>query len=70
MLTELKGKSQVTIPGNIVSNLGLAEGTRLDIYEKDGAILMVPVAARSEKYFDEFTDEAEEVALFEAMETD
>ena len=43
MLTDIRAKSQITIPKSIVKHLGLAEGDQLDIYEKDGIIYMVPV---------------------------
>ena len=43
MLTELRQKAQVTIPKEIVVKLGLSEGDKLDIFEKDGAICLMPV---------------------------
>ena len=42
MLTELRRKSQVTIPKGIVTKLNLKEGDNLEIYEKDGEIRIVP----------------------------
>ena len=36
MLTELRQKSQITIPKEIVTKLGLAEGDKLNIMEKIG----------------------------------
>ena len=36
MLTELRTKSQITIPKDIVARLGLHEGDKLEIVEKDG----------------------------------
>lgn len=44
MLAELRTKSQITLPKSIVSNLGLSEGDKLEVYEKDGTIYMTPVA--------------------------
>ena len=38
MLAELRTKSQITIPKEIVASLGLAEGDKLEIYEKYGVI--------------------------------
>ena len=38
MLTELRTKSQITIPKDIVARLGLHEGDKLEIVEKDGTI--------------------------------
>ena len=36
MLTELRTKSQITIPKDIVMKMGLREGDKLEIVEKDG----------------------------------
>ncbi len=38
MLAELRQKAQVTIPREIIVKLGLSEGDKLDIFEKDGSI--------------------------------
>lgn len=43
MLAEIRGRSQVTIPAEIVKKLGIAEGDKFDITEKDGGIFMCPV---------------------------
>lgn len=43
MLTELKDKSQVTIPSKIVKELGLVRGDMFDVIIHDGAIELVPV---------------------------
>ncbi len=44
MLAELRTKSQITLPKSIVVSLGLTEGDKLEVYEKDGTIYMTPVA--------------------------
>ncbi|MCH5273564.1 MAG: AbrB/MazE/SpoVT family DNA-binding domain-containing protein, partial [Lachnospiraceae bacterium] len=41
MLVELRQKSQITIPKEIIVNLGLSEGDKLDIFEQDGTICML-----------------------------
>ncbi|SFH07422.1 looped-hinge helix DNA binding domain-containing protein, AbrB family [Desulfotomaculum arcticum] len=43
MITELRKKSQITIPKELVSKLGLKEGDKLEITEKDGVIQIMPV---------------------------
>ena len=53
MLTELRTKSQITIPKDIVARLGLHEGDKLEIVEKDGTIQIMPVAVYPKKYLDE-----------------
>ena len=59
MLAELRAKSQITIPKELVDRLGLSEGDKLDIYEKDGLLYMMPVIVYPKKYLDELRDEIE-----------
>ena len=61
MLTELRPKAQVTIPKDIIVKLGLAEGDILDIFEKDGAICIMPVVVYPKKYLDELRREIDDV---------
>lgn len=86
MLTELRQKSQVTIPKDIIVKLGLSEGDKLDIFEKDGAICIMPVAVYPKEYLHELQKEIADVkekiasgkqpvfdnvdALFEKLEAD
>lgn len=57
MLAELRQKSQVTIPKEIIVKLGLSEGDKLDIFEKDGSICIMPVVVYPKKYVDELREE-------------
>lgn len=43
MLVELKSKSQVTIPKEIVKTMNLKQGSQFEISEYDGKIVLVPV---------------------------
>ncbi|MCM1125332.1 MAG: AbrB/MazE/SpoVT family DNA-binding domain-containing protein [Lachnospiraceae bacterium] len=61
MLAELRQKSQITIPKEIIAKLGLSEGDKLDIFERDGAICMLPVVVYPKKYLDELRGELSEV---------
>lgn len=61
MLAELRQKSQITIPKEIIVKLGLSEGDKLDIFEKDGTICMLPVVVYPKKYLDELRGELSEV---------
>lgn len=86
MLAELRQKSQITIPKELIVKLGLSEGDKLDVFEKDGTICMVPVAVYPKKYLDELRDEINDAkakivsgeqpvydnvdALFAKLETD
>ena len=86
MLAELRQKSQITIPKEIIVKLGLSEGDKLDIFEQDGTICMMPVVVYPKKYLDELRGEIDEAkakiasgeqpvfdsvdALFAKLETD
>ncbi len=61
MLVELRKKSQITIPKEITSKLGLSEGDKFDIIEKDGTIMMIPVAVYPKKYIDDLHAEIEDM---------
>ena len=61
MLAELRQKSQITIPKEIIIKLGLSEGDKLDIFEKDGYICIMPVAVYPKKYLDELREEINDV---------
>ena len=60
MLAELRQKSQITIPKEITVKLGLSEGDKLDIFEQDGTICMMPVVVYPKKYLDELRGEIDE----------
>lgn len=61
MLTELRQKSQITIPKEIIVKLGLSEGDKLDNFEKDGSICIMPVAVYPKKYLNELREEIKDV---------
>ena len=61
MLAELRTKSQITLPKEIVNALGLSEGDKLEISEKDGVIFMTPVTVYPKKYVDELQSELNEL---------
>lgn len=61
MLAELRQKSQITIPKEIILQLGLSEGDQLDISLKDGSICIMPVAVYPKKYLNELREEIENV---------
>ena len=43
VLAEIRGRSQITIPAEIIKKLGISEGDKFDIIEKDGGIFLCPV---------------------------
>lgn len=60
MLAELRAKSQITIPKELVDKLGLSEGDKLEVFEKNGTICLMPVAVYPKKYLSELREEIEE----------
>ena len=60
MLTELRTKSQITIPKDIVNHLGLAEGDKLEVRENNGVIQIIPVAVYPKRYLEELRSEIDE----------
>ena len=60
MLTELRTKSQITIPKDIVNHLGLTEGDKLEVREHNGVIQIIPVAVYPKRYLEELRSEIDE----------
>ena len=61
MLAEIRQKSQITIPIEIIRKMGLGEGDKLEVYEEDGMICMMPVAVYPKSYIDELKNEISDV---------
>ena len=69
MLAELRQKSQITIPKAIIVKLGLSEGDKLEIFEKNGTICIMPVVVYPKSYLSELREEINDVkAKIEAGE--
>ena len=43
MLAELRSRSQITIPVEIIKNLGISKGDKFEVVQKDGGIFLCPV---------------------------
>jgi AbrB family looped-hinge helix DNA binding protein len=43
MLIEMRSRSQITLPAEIVKNLGVSEGDRFEVTERDGGVFLCPV---------------------------
>ena len=52
-IMELRKKSQVTIPKDVIRKLKLHEGDKFEITEKNGVIYMIPVSIYPKKYDEE-----------------
>ena len=59
MLAEIRQKSQITIPKEIVLKLGLEEGDKLEVFVQNGTICMMPVTVYPKHYLEELRKEIE-----------
>jgi AbrB family looped-hinge helix DNA binding protein len=50
MMIEMRSKSQITMPREIVSELKLSEGDKFEVCVKDGTIYLIPVAVYPKSY--------------------
>ena len=61
MKATLRKKAQITIPSEVISKLGLQEGDQFDIIEKDGTIVLLPLATYPISYINELKNEVCEI---------
>jgi len=43
MLVEMKAQSQITLPNEIIKSLGIKEGDKFEVVERDGGVFLCPV---------------------------
>jgi bifunctional DNA-binding transcriptional regulator/antitoxin component of YhaV-PrlF toxin-antitoxin module len=53
MVSEMRARSQVTMPKEIVVNMGLKYGDKFEVFEKDGLICFMPVVVYPKSYVEE-----------------
>lgn len=75
MLAEIRGRSQITIPSEIIKKLGISEGDKFDIMERDGGIFLCPVVvypkdkiAKIAKILKESENDTKKKTVFESVE--
>lgn len=75
MLAEIRGRSQITIPSEIIKKLGISEGDKFEIMERDGGIFLCPVVvypkekiAKVAKILKELENDTKEQTAFESVE--
>lgn len=61
MITKIRKKAQVTIPKELVTKLGIKEGDKIEITEKDGVIQIMPVVVYPKKYLKSLKEEIDEI---------
>ena len=75
MLAEIRGRSQITIPSEIIKKLCISEGDKFDIMERDGGIFLCPVVvypkdkiAKIAKILKESESDTKKKTAFESVE--
>ena len=75
MLAEIRGRSQITIPSEIIKKLGISECDKFDIMERDGGIFLCPVVvypkdkiAKIAKILKESENDTKTRTAFESVE--
>ena len=75
MLAEIRGRSQITIPSEIIKKLGISEDDKFDIMERDGGIFLCPVVvypkdkiAKIAKILKESENDTKTRTAFESVE--
>jgi len=63
MIAELRQKSQVTIPKPLISKLGLSTGDKLEIFEENGMICIMPVVVYPKAYVDKLLEDVENMKI-------
>jgi len=43
MLVEMRARSQITLPNEITKRMGISEGDRFEVVERDGGVFLCPV---------------------------
>jgi AbrB family looped-hinge helix DNA binding protein len=43
MLVEMRARSQITLPNEIIKTLGINEGDKFEVMERDGGVFLCPV---------------------------
>ncbi|MCL2213475.1 MAG: AbrB/MazE/SpoVT family DNA-binding domain-containing protein [Oscillospiraceae bacterium] len=55
MLVEVRSRSQITLPSGIIKKLGISEGDKFEVVERDGGVFLCPVVVYPKKRLDELS---------------
>jgi len=61
VIAELRPKSQITIPKQLINRLGLSPGDKLEIFENNGMICIMPVVVYPKGYVDKILEDVETI---------
>jgi len=62
MLVELRGRSQITIPAEIIKAIGAREGDKFEVIQKDGGIFLCPVVVYPKSKMEQLAKIAKEAS--------
>jgi len=73
MLVEIRARSQLTLPSEILRNLGIHEGDKFEVMERDGGIFLCPVAVYPKSKLESIAKiikehESDSPAVYESIE--
>ena len=61
MIATMRKRSQITLPSEIVTKLGLVEGDQFEVIERDGTIVLFPMAVYPAAYIKNLKKEVNEI---------
>jgi len=62
MLVELRGRSQLTMPAEIIKAIGACEGDKFEVVQKDGGIFLCPVVVYPKSKMEQLAKIAKEAS--------
>lgn len=61
MVIKVEKGFKITIPKEIVTKLGIKEGDKIEITEKDGVIQIIPIAVYSKEYIESLKEQIDSI---------
>ena len=73
MLIEMRERSQITLPNEIIKKLGISEGDKFEVMERDGGVFLCPVVVYPKAKLEQIAKiikdhEKNPSAIFESVE--
>ena len=73
MLVEMRARSQITLPVEIIRSLGIGEGDKFEVMERDGGVFLCPVVVYPKAKLERIAQivknhEKSPAAVFESVE--
>ena len=73
MLIEMRARSQITLPSEITKKMGIHEGDKFEVVERDGGVFLCPVVIYSKDKLERIAQiikdhEKDPVVVFDTVE--